>query len=387
MPLLPDPEPRAKRYRIISVDDHLCEPADIFEGRLPARLQAAAPRVEQLEDGTEVWVMEDEQLPNVGLNAVVGRPKEEWNFEPTRFDEMRKGAWDIDARVADMDIGGIDASLCFPSLIAGFSGTRFSRMRDRELGLACVRAWNDWMLDVWCGTYPGRQIAQQITWLADPQVAADMIRENATRGFKAVTMPEGPAGFPSVHTDYWDPILAACEETETVISLHTGTGEWSSTMSAEAPIEERTALFPACGLAAAADWLWAKVPLRFPNIKIAMSEGGIGWVPMLLDRMDYMVNHELGAVGSHWDGDITPNEALQRNFWFCTIDDPSTLPLLERIGEDLVMLEVDYPHASSTWPDTQDFIERRMEDVLTSEQIEKVTWKNASHLFRHPLPG
>jgi hypothetical protein len=97
------------------------------------------------------------------------------------------------------------------------------------------------------------------------------------------------------------------------------------------------------------------------------------------------MNHELGAVGSAWNADITPNDALQRNFWFCTIDDPSTLPLLERIGEENVMLEVDYPHASSTWPDTQDFVERRMAGVLTDEQIEKVTWKNASELFRHPI--
>jgi predicted TIM-barrel fold metal-dependent hydrolase len=385
MPLLPDPEPRTKRYRIISVDDHLCEPPDLFEGRLPAQLEDDAPYVEELENGTQVWVMEGMRLPNVGLNAVVGRPKEEWNFEPTRFDEMRKGSYDIDARVADMDIGGIDASLCFPSLIAGFSGTRFARMKNQELGLACVKAWNDWMLDVWCGTYPGRQIPQQITWLADPAIAAEMIRENAARGFKAVSLPEGPAGFPSVHTPYWDPILAACEETDTVICLHTGTGEWNSCMSPEAPIEERTALFPACGLASATDWLWAKVPIRYPGIKIAMSEGGIGWVAMLLDRQDYMMNHELGAVGSAWNADITPNEALQRNFWFCTIDDPSTLPLLERIGEENVMLEVDYPHASSTWPDTQDFVERRMAGVLTDEQIEKVTWKNASELFRHPI--
>jgi predicted TIM-barrel fold metal-dependent hydrolase len=386
MPLLPDPEPREKKYRVISVDDHLCEPPDIFEGRLPARLRPDAPRVERLDDGTEVWVMEGEKLPNIGLNAVAGRPKDEWNFEPSRFDEMRKGAWNIDARVADMDIAGIDVSLCFPSLIAGFSGTRFSRMKNQELGLACVQAWNDWMIDVWCGSYPGRQIAQQVTWLADPTIAADMIYENAGRGFKSVSLPEGPVTpFPNLRSGYWDPILRACEETDTVISLHTGTGEWQSTMSPDAPVEQRTVMFPACGLASALEWLWSLVPVRFPNIKIAMSEGGIGWVPMVLDRTEFMMKYEMNTSGT-WQADISPNEALQRNFWFCTLDDPSTLPLIERIGEDHIMLEVDYPHASTTWPDTQTFITNQMEGKLTPEQIEKVTWKTASELYRHPLP-
>ena len=126
------------------------------------------------------------------------------------------------------------------------------------------------------------------------------------------------------------------------------------------------------------------MPLRFPKIKIALSEGGVGWVAMLLDRMDYMTQHELGSIGSHWDGDITPSEGLQRNFWFCTIDDPSTIGTTERIGEDHVMLEVDYPHASTTWPDTQEFVRRSM-GHLPDRVIQKVTHQNAEKLFRHPL--
>ena len=388
MPLLPDPERREKRYRVISVDDHFCEPAHMFDGRLPSHLLALAPRIVESESGTQTWEMEGVLYPTIGLNAVVGRPKEEWNFEPSRFDEMRKGAWDIHSRIADMDLAGIDAAVCFPSLIAGFAGTKFSKLKNQELGLACVRAWNDFVIDEWCGTYPGRIIPLQITWLNDPDVAAALIRENAERGFRAVSLPESfhHNGYPSIHTDHWDPVLRACEETETVICLHTGSGQWHATLSPEAPIEQATALFPACGLAAAADWLWAKVPLRFPDVKIAMSEGGIGWVAMLLDRMDYMTNHELGSIGSAWDGDISPSEALQRNFWFCTIDDPSTVDTIERIGEDHVMLEVDYPHASSTWPDTQDFVERSL-GHLRRDLIDKVTYRNAENLFRWPLPA
>ena len=136
--LLPDPEPRTRHYTIISVDDHLIEPADLFAGRMPAHLVDSAPRVVTLDNGRETWVYEDRFYPQVGLNAVVGRPKAEWNMEPARFDEMRNGCYDINARVADMDLDGVYASVCFPSLIAGFAGTVFSASKDQELGLACV---------------------------------------------------------------------------------------------------------------------------------------------------------------------------------------------------------------------------------------------------------
>ncbi len=387
MPLLPDPEPRARRFTVISVDDHLIEPPDLFEGRIPARLQAEAPRVVEFDNGAQAWAYEGGLYPNVGLNAVVGRPADEWSMEPARFDEMRRGCWDIHARIADMDTAGVWASLCFPSLIAGFAGVVFSKSKDPELGLACVRAWNDWHHEVWAGTYPDRIIPLQITWLNDPEVAADEVRRNAARGFKALSFPEQPVnvGLPSVHTDHWDPLFAACEETGTVVCLHTGSAAWTAAQSPGAPLELYATLFPVNGVAAAADWLWARIPLRFPRLDVALSEGGIGWVPMLLDRLDYVMTHSGTGGDGAWDGDLTPSEALRRNFWFCTIDDPSTLGARDRIGVDHIMVEVDYPHADSTWPDTQDLLARRL-DGLPDDQVRRLTHLNAAGLFRHPLP-
>jgi len=385
--LLPDPEARPRHYTIISVDDHLIEPAHLFEGRMPQHLEDKAPRVVTLPDGRETWVYEDGLYPQVGLNAVAGRAKEEWSMEPARFDEMRRGCFDVEARIADMDLDGVYATLCFPSLIAGFAGTIFAKSKDPELGLAALRAWNDWHLDEWAGAHPERIIPLQLAWINDPKVAAQDVYENAERGAKAVSFPENPVDLklPPMMDTHWEPFLRACEETGTVVCLHNGSSSWTAARSPGAPLELYTSLFPVNALVTAAEWLWAQVPTRFPDLKIAFSEGGISWVPMLIDRITYVLDHS--AVGSHgWDDpNVSPIDALRRNFWFCTIDLGSTFALREHIGIDHICMESDYPHADSTWPDTQRLAAEGLDGVSDAD-IRKVTWENASKLFRHPVP-
>jgi predicted TIM-barrel fold metal-dependent hydrolase len=374
-------------YKVISVDDHLIEPPDLFEGRLPAALQERAPKVVDLDGGRQEWEYEGGLYPNVGLNAVVGRPKDEWSMEPANFDEMRKGCWDIDARIVDMDAAGITASLCFPSLIAGFAGGVFSRSKDADLGLACVRAWNDWHHDVWAGTHPGRIVPLQISWLADPEVAAADVRANAERGFRALSFPEFPAQMklPSPHNRHWDQLWEACAETNTVVCLHTGSASWAPVPSPDPTFEFFPTIFPGNAFLACADWLWSGICSRFPALNIAMSEGGVGWVNMLADRVDYVLDHSAsGTESSGWHDDLRPSEVLARNFWFCTIDDPNTLDgVLGRFGPDHVMVEVDYPHADSTWPDTQPLLQERL-GHLSDDVVAKLTHENAERLFRWP---
>ncbi len=386
--LLPDPAPRPILVPVISVDDHLIEPPDLFEGRMPSALAGRAPRVVETPGGPQVWEFEGRTYPNVGLNAVVGRPRESWSMEPARFDEMRPGCYDIEARVADMDLNGIWASLCFPSLVAGFCGAVFSGSSDPELGLACVRAWNQWHAEVWAGAHPERIIPLQLPWLPDASVGAAEVRANAARGFKAVSFPEFPSqlGYPSIFTGAWDPFFAACEETGTVVCLHTGASSWAPLASPDPPFELLPTLFTVNALVAAAEWVWSGVPLRFPNLAVAFSEGGMGWVPMLLDRLDYVLHHSgSGTEQNHWPSDLLPSQVLKRNFWFCTIDDPSVVELRHHIGVDHIMVESDYPHADSTWPDTQAVLAASMGHV-PEDELRRMAAGNAAALFRHPLP-
>ena len=385
--LLPDPAPRPVRYTVISVDDHLVEPPDMFEGRLPTRFAARAPRIVENRHGHQLWEFDGKRYSQVGMNAVAGRRPEAVTLEPTRFEDMRRGCWDIDARVADMDINGVWASLNFPSQITGFSGRVFSECRDPGLGLAVTRAWNDWLYEAWWQPYPERIIPCGITFLADPELGAAEVRRNAERGFRSVTLPERPhrIGLPSLFSGYWDPIVAACAESGTVISLHVGSSGMPDMPEDSPQVALGATLFGQMSLSACAEWLWSGLPVRFPTVQIAMSEGGIGWVAMLLDRLDNIVDRSGYGRGYDPSG-LLPAEVLARNFWFCTIDDPSTIDTRHRIGIDHIMVEVDYPHGDSTWPDTQMVIERCW-GHLPVEDLRKLTHQNAARLYRWPLPG
>jgi len=384
--LLPDPKPRPVSYTLISVDDHLMEPPHTFEGRLPRRLQDQAPRVVETEEGHQVWQFDGHPYFQVGFMCVAGRPREDHRVEPARFDEVRPGCWRIDDRIEDMDIGGIWASVNFPSGVTGFGGTLFSETKNQALGLACVQAWNDWLFEEWYSPYPDRIVPLGITLLSDPEKGADEIRRNAARGFRAVTLPEQPhkLGYPPVFHEHWEPIVRACAETETVLNLHIGASGFPPMPPGAPMLELGATLFGPMAIEACAEWLWSGYPVRYPELKIAMSEGGIGWVAMLIDRIDNIMARS--GYGEGWpDGKNSPSDVLRRNFWFCMIDDPSTVSTRSVIGVENILFESDYPHGDGTWPDTQEVMRKAL-GHLPAEEIRLIAHENAARLYRHPLP-
>ncbi|MFI6509722.1 amidohydrolase family protein [Streptosporangium sp. NPDC050855] len=386
-PLLPDPEPRRRDYVIISADDHLIEPPDMFDDRLPEKYAEFAPKVVETDSGHQVWRYGGATYPCAGLDVGAGLPREQWTLDPVRFEHMRPGCHDVEARIEDMDRAGVWAALCFPGMLAGQAGMVFAKTRDQELGLSVMRAWNDWHVEVWAGTYPERIIALQLPWLTDPEVAAKEIRDNAARGFKAVLFPEFPTRLrlPSIHGDHWDPFFQACEETGTVICLHAGAGSWAPVPSPDTPIEAITTLMPASAMFACADWLWSGIPLRFPALRILIVEGGVGWLPMLAERADYALDHPVAGEAS-WEGGLKPSEVLRRNFFFGTLNDHALSGVRLAVGLEHVLLESGYPHSDSTWPDTQQAVATNL-GSLPPADIARVAYGNAARLFGHPLPS
>jgi len=381
---LPEPPQARRYYTVLSVDDHLVEPPHMFEGRMPARLRDRAPRVVENADGSQSWLWEDRAYPQIAICAVVGRPKDRWGWEATRFEDTRRGCYDPVERIRDMDLDGVQASLNFPSFMPGLGGHNFwMGTQDPELGLACVRAWNDWFFEDWYSAYPDRIIPCGITWLGDPQIAAAEVRRNAARGFRALSFVGTPSqiGLPDLRGDYWDPLLRACEETDTVICLHVGSDDWNASPPG-ASVDVGAICFPLSAYRSAADWLWSGALVRFPRLKIAMSEGGLAWVPMLMDRVSYVMEHSAATNIDRWSSrSVHPIEVLKNNFYYCAIEFGSGMDMHERIGIDHIMVESDYPHADSSWPNTQEGLRAALAG-FTPEQIRKITWENASKLFR-----
>lgn len=385
--LLPDPPQAPVTYHVISVDDHVLEPPTTFEGRIPAKFAENAPRIVRNDPRGDFWLIEG-QLEGMGdWNVASGRPMTEWSTEPLQYDEVRRAGWDPVERLRDMDLTGMVASVCFPSGIWGFAGQKFMRMKDQELGLACMRAYNDWVVEEWSATNPDRLVAYQVPWFHDMNIAVQEIYRNAERGVKCVTFSENPEkiGRPSLYTDYWDPFFRACEETDTVINLHVGSSSQISKPSLDSPEEASLALFGANSMLASVDWLYAQIPVRFPNIKIVFCESGIGFLPMLIDRLEHIqMYRDYELLEFSWtDKEHAPVDVFKRNFWFSTFWDPIAFSAIERIGFDRVMLEVDYPHPDSIWPDVQTRCALQLAG-LPDHVVRAITHGNAASLYRIP---
>ena len=276
---------------LVSVDDHVVEPPDMFEGRMPARFADQAPRVDVRDDGTEIWRFDGKEATNIGLNAVAGRPVEEYGIEPTSFAEIRSGCYDIHDRVRDMDANGVIASMCFPSF-PQLCGQLFAKASDPELGLAVLRAYNDWHIDEWCGTYPGRFIPLSLPPIWDPAAMADEVRRVAAKGCHAVSFSENPSKLklPSFHSDHWDPFWAACSDEGTIVCLHIGSSSSLVVTAPDAPIDVLIGLQPVNIVQAAADLLWSPVLRKFPDLQ-GGAVGGRDRLDPVLPRPDGLDLH------------------------------------------------------------------------------------------------
>jgi predicted TIM-barrel fold metal-dependent hydrolase len=390
---------------LVSVDDHVLEPKDLWQSRLPTKFLEVAPRI--VNDGrTELWAYEDKRVPTAGMAAVAGKNRQEFSFEPVTYSEMRPGCYDSKARLEDLDVAGILSSMCFPSF-PRFCGQIFYEASDKELARLCVEAYNDWMIDEWCGAAPGRFIPLVLVPLWDPHLAAAEVVRCAARGVHAFAFSENPEplGLPTIHDKdrYWDPLWAACQDTETVVCMHIG----SSSVPLRFSSQSYTVMNMAWGNGSRVsgtmlDWLFSPVFDRFPGIKIALSEGGIGWMPHFLERAEHVVErHQYWAGKGEQIFDIsTATTKLDRSraidlsgfdvrqrfrdhIYGCFIEDGVGLAHVRELGVTNVMIETDYPHSESTWPDCIERAQSQLSKTdLTDAEKYSILRGNAERLFQ-----
>ncbi|WP_165186582.1 amidohydrolase family protein [Caulobacter soli] len=367
---------------IISVDDHISEPPDLFDRHLSGDLLASAPKLRQTAKGTDFWEYQGLKFPSVGLNAVVGRPPEEYGMEPNSLQQLRAGVYDVHARIGDMDVNGIAASLNFGSVF-DFAGGRLSKAPDRQLAIRHLQAYNDWHIDEWCGAYPGRFIPCAILpcWDMDATIA-EMKRVSA-KGCHAISINENPTviGLPSIHNAYWKPFFKTVNHLDMTICLHIGGGNPAPHASMETPIEAWISTMPMTIAVGAADWLQLDALQEYPSLRIALSEGSIGWVPYFMERADFSNARHKAWTNSRFPGTMKPSDTFKRHFLNCFIDDAFGLQNIQHIGEDNIAYECDYPHSDTLWPEVPEYLWPTVKH-LTREQIDKVTHKNAMRWFR-----
>jgi predicted TIM-barrel fold metal-dependent hydrolase len=372
--------------QLVSVDDHIVEHPTVWTDRLPAKWQEAGPRIVEQPNKTQAWSYDGEIYPMIFQgNAATRRFREEGghgdDLYARHFDDMIPSAWDIAERVKAMEEDGVSAQLLFPTF-PRFAGTMFLTAKDKELALLCVQAWNDWMIDEVCGSFPENYIPQVIVPLWDVELAAAEVRRTAAKGARSVAFCENPSPFgePSFPTGYWTPFFRACEETEIVVSMHIGTSGSLARSSPEAPPSVGIAL---CGINSQltlGELVMTDALKATPNVKLALSEGGAGWLPWALERLDYTwARSRYEGVQQH----EKPSEIYARQFWTCIISDRVAIETREMIGVDKLMWESDFPHNDSNWPNSRKIFADMLIDV-PDDEAKQLGEDNARALYRFP---
>jgi predicted TIM-barrel fold metal-dependent hydrolase len=295
---------------------------------------------------------------------------------------MRPGCFDPVERAKDMEADGIFASILFPTL-PRFAGTLFPTFRDLELADACVRAYNDFVIEEWCPAGPpGMFVPTIISQLWDPELGAREIRRCAALGARALSFPENtvPLGMPSYWTEHWDPVWQACQDHDVALCLHIGTSGTTPHPSPEAPEMLTFSMLQVGSIMSSLNLMMSPVCRKFPDLKFVFSEGGIGWLPNTLERADRMWRRH--QVYSGLD-DVLPSDIFRRNMYLCMIEEPVCLKYRYDIGVDKIMWECDYPHTDTTWPDSQSTTAEVLRAAAVPDhEADMITHGNAERVFR-----
>ena len=354
---------------MISVDDHVMEPKELWQEQLPESLRERGPKVlrekvklsfkgghygfeRNADDGEwcDVWVYEDLVMPTGLLHAPAGVPRDQQRNVAATYEDFRPGTWDQAERLADMTLNHCEAAINYPNIFPRFAGQGFLERADKDLALTCLRIYNDWMIDDWCGgAGKGRLIPLTLVPLWSPELAAEEVRRCAAKGSYAIAFSENPSklGVPSMYTGEWDVLWQACVETETSVSMHIGSSSSMPSTSEDAPLATSMSLYAQNAQGSLCDWVFSGSLQRFPDLTIAYAESQVGWMPFQLERMDAVWRDGRGGVD---DVTVAPSEQVHGRVYGCVFDDLHGLINREAVGLDHILFETDYPHSDGTFP-------------------------------------
>jgi len=370
--------------KLVSVDDHVIEPPHVFAEHIAPRYRDRAPRIVETEPGVQAWEWEGRLYPlqfQGNAHTRRFRADEEGRGDDLfarHYDDMIPAAYDVTERVRTMDEDGVWAELLFPTF-PRFGGNRFLEAEDTDLALACIQAWNNWMLDEWCAAYPDRFIPQTMIPLWDTQLAVREIERCAAKGSKGIIFVENPypIGLPSFPSGHWDPVFAAAADTGLPLSMHIGTSSGLLSPSPDATPSVGIALCGVNSMSALGDLIFSGALESHPNCKVALSEGGAGWVPYVLERLDYTWQR------SRYEGlncSILPSEVFAQHFWVCMVADRYAVLNRHLIGLDKLMWECDFPHNDSNWPDSRKVLADAVHDI-PDDEARQIGELNARRLY------
>jgi predicted TIM-barrel fold metal-dependent hydrolase len=369
--------------KLISAVDHVVESPDVWTRRLSkARFGDRIPHLERSHDGGDYWVVDGRQLP-LAKTASVGALMADRASIPTRWEEIPKAAYDPGARLEAMDNDGVDYAVLYPS-VPGFSGELFGAITDADLELACVQAYNDWMIDEWAAASE-RFIPQCIAPLFPIETTVAEIRRAVARGHRGVIFPAEPMHLrklPHINGSEYDPIWATCQDLNVPLCFHAGSAPqlqfpMAPNLSPELAAAFQSVVRPASAVFDLTNFLFSRILLRYPKLKVVFAESTIGWGTFLLEYADHQYQQD------HCDYELKPSEMFHRQCYLTTWYDEAKISA-RHIGAENILWSTNFPMANSTWPESRQYAENCLADMTHREQ-EHILRANAAKLYRIAL--
>jgi predicted TIM-barrel fold metal-dependent hydrolase len=372
------------KYGFISVDDHVPEHPDVWTRRLDkGKWGDRIPHIEQRPDGAERWCVDGQELPIPGV-ASTGAAMPDRVREPQHWAEVPKAASEPSERLKAMDVDGVDYSVLYPT-VAGVAGETFGRIADPELELACVQAYNDWLVEEWAAASP-RFVPQCIVPLAPIEAAAAEIRRCVAMGHRGVVYPSTPMmlrDVPHINEPDYDPIWAACQDLSVPVCFHAG-----ATKAIQFPAYEgfspglaaamEAITRPASSVLIVANLLYSRILTRFPNLKVVFAETSLAWGAYELELAD----HQFERQRLHTEGyELMPSELFRRQCFYTGWFDQTGIDTRKYIGVDNILWSSNFPLATSTWPNSREVIDRCFNGVPEAER-DRMLWGNAAKLYQ-----